>query len=126
MRAMFAVAIALSMAMGGIFMYGSGFSAAVGQDDRAPTISDTLEERASANDSVSFESSARSQDDGSIAGFIISGTSELVRIVSMVALLPVTLRDLGFPQWFAYPIGLGFYILVTMGIAQFAGGRIFR
>lgn len=126
MRAMFAVALAISMAMAGLFMVGSGFNAAVGQEERAPTISDTLEDKANASDAASFSSSARSQDDGSVAGFIISGTSGFVNIVSMVALLPLTLRDMGFPQWFSYPVGLGFYLLVTMGVAQFAGGRIFQ
>lgn len=125
MRAAFALALALSMAMAGLFMAGSGFNAAVGQDGSTPTISGSLEDRGNSS-SVDFSSSARSEDDGSIAGFIISGTSEVVSMFGMVLLMPLTLRQLGFPQWFAYPIGLGFYVLVTLGIAQFAAGRIFR
>jgi hypothetical protein len=125
MRATFALALALSMAMAGLFMTGSGFNAAVGQEERVPTISEELEEKGNGS-SVDFSSSARSEDDGSIAGFIISGTSEVISMFGMVLLMPLTLRQLGFPQWFAFPIGLGFYVLLTVGVAQFASGRIFR
>jgi hypothetical protein len=122
---MFAVAIALSMAMAGLFMAGSGFNAAVGVDGPGVAISDSLEEKANTSD-TSFSSSARSEDDGSIAGFIISGASTVISLVWMVVAIPTTLRNLGFPSWFAYPIGLGVYVLVTIGIAQFASGRLFR
>lgn len=125
MRASFAVALALSLAMAGLFMTGSGFNAAVGADDRAPTISDQLEEKAESGD-TSFSSSARSEDDGSIAGFIISGTQDVVGLIWMVVAMPATLRELGFPEWFAYPLGLGFYVITALGVAQFASGRIFR
>jgi hypothetical protein len=125
MRAMFAVALALSMAMAGLFMVGSGFNDVVGQEDKASTIAGELEDKANTSDTT-FDSSARSEDDGSIAGFIISGTSDVVGIIWMVVAIPATLRNIGFPEWFAYPIGLGFYTLVAIGIAQFASGRLFR
>lgn len=125
MRAMFAVALALSMAMAGLFMVGSGFNMAVGHEERAPTISEELDSKANGS-SVSFDSSARSEDDGSIAGFIISGVTDVVNLVIMVALMPLTLRDLGFPKWFADSVGYGFYVLLSVAVAQFASGRIFR
>ena len=125
MRASFAVAMALSMALAGLFMAGSGFNNAVGQDDRAPTISGALEEKADTNETT-FSSSARTEEEGSIPGFIISATETVVGIVWIVLAMPATLRELGFPRWFAYPIGLGFYVIVTIGVAQFASGRIFQ
>ena len=125
MRAMFAVALALSMAMAGLFMAGSGFNAVVAQEDKASSIAGELEDKANTSD-TSFESSARSEDDGSIAGFIISGTSDVVGLIWMVVAMPATLENIGFPKWFAQPIGLGFYVLVAIGVAQFASGRLFR
>lgn len=125
MRASFVFAIALSMALAGLFMAGSGFNDAMGVDDRGTTISDQLEDRADTND-TSFTSSARTEEEGSIPGFIISATETVVGVVWIVLAMPATLRELGFPRWFAYPLGLGFYVIMTIGVAQFASGRVFR
>lgn len=126
MRAAFAFAIALSLALSALFVVGSGFTAEVGIDEnRASSIGEELEGRTNSSD-TSFNSSARSENEGSVAGFIISGVGDVISIIWLVVALPSTLRELGFPGWFATPIGFGFYAVVSIGIAQMAAGRYFR
>ena len=125
MKTAFTVAIVVSFAVSGMMFAGSGFNNAVGAGDRTGTLSEQFEEEANST-SAGFESSARSEDDGSIAGFIISGTQSVVSIIWMVVLMPTTLQNMGFPTWFAKPIGYAFYMLATVGGAQFAAGRLFR
>jgi hypothetical protein len=125
-RAAFAFAIALSMALSALFIGGSGFTDAVGVDEnRGSTIGEELQDRTNADDTT-FNSSARSENEGSVAGFIISGISDVVDTIWLVIVLPITLRELGFPAWFANPVGFGVYALVSVGIAQAAAGRYFR
>lgn len=129
MRTAFTVAMVVSLAISGLMFAGSGFNQAVGVEDRTSTLGDELEETANESRGTGdggFDSSARSQDDGSITGFIISGTTAVVSVIWMVVLMPVTLQNIGFPVWFATPIGLAFYVFASVGAAQFASGRLFR
>jgi uncharacterized protein (DUF983 family) len=44
----------------------------------------------------------------------------------MVVLLPMTLVDLGFPVWFAVPVGAPATIVASIGVIQFVTGRVLR
>lgn len=77
-------------------------------------------------DRPGFEGSAQSQDEGDIVGFIISGARTVAQFVGFVVLLPWELADLGFPWWFAYPIGLASQVMATLTVAQFASNRRVR
>lgn len=74
----------------------------------------------------SFEGQAGQTDDGDIVGLIVSGLSSVARFAGMVALLPVELRNLGAPWWFAFPIGVTAQAIVGIGIIQFGTGRLFE
>jgi hypothetical protein len=54
-----------------------------------------------------------------LVGFAISGGQFIVSLVGAVALLPVTLTRLGFPNYFAVPAGLVAQTIATIGLFQF-------
>lgn len=64
-----------------------------------------------------------STGDSSIVGLIVNGLTSVVDIAGAVILLPLTLMNLGFPAWFAVPIGTLAELLVGIGIIEFATNR---
>lgn len=58
-----------------------------------------------------------------VTGVALAGGQFAVRLVGAVALLPVTLMRLGFPAYFAVPIGGVAQILAFIGLIQFITGR---
>lgn len=74
----------------------------------------------------SFNGSAKGGSEDNIVGLIISGTQALVSFTVMVGLLPAELMNLGFPKWFAMPVGLATQAIVGIGIVQFATNRVFH
>lgn len=77
------------------------------------------------SDGGSFNGSASAGDAGDtgIVGIIISGIGFIVGFVSMVGLLPLELMNLGFPSYFAIPVGVLAQALVGVGIVEFATNR---
>jgi len=60
-----------------------------------------------------------------VTGIIISGGQFAAQLVAAVALLPLTLMRLGFPGYFAVPVGGIAQIIALIGLIQFIGGREF-
>lgn len=67
-----------------------------------------------------------SAGEGDIVGLVISGAKAVSDFIGMVVLLPIELQRIGFPQWFAYPIGLAAQIFAAIGLVQFATNRELR
>ena len=61
-----------------------------------------------------------------VTGVLISGGQFAVQLVGAVALLPLTLMRLGFPSWFAVPIGGVAQIVAFIGLVQFIGRTEFQ
>lgn len=126
------VIFVLALAVGASMWIGSGIASEFTQTDPADGLSspDRLEDEANdsaVSDDGGFSGSVESSDDeSSIVGLIISGSHAIADIAAFVVLLPLELRNLGFPRWFAYPIGLAVQILGGVGIIQFATNRPFR
>jgi hypothetical protein len=72
------------------------------------------------------EGDASNAGDGDIIGLIIDSGQAVARIAGMVVLLPLELQDLGFPSWFAVPLGLSVQTIVGVGVFQFISGRQWR
>lgn len=71
--------------------------------------------------------SADSSDgEGDIVGLVISGAQDIGGIGGLVMLLPDELMALGFPSWFAVPIGLLAEFIATIGLVQFVTNRVWR
>ena len=106
---------------------GSGFNGIVNADRGAGQATDELQEQGNAskiNDGESIDASRAASDEGSIAGVVLSGGRSALSILGMIALLPVTLQNLGFPLWFVTPVGSVFYVISGLGIIQFISGRV--
>jgi len=58
-----------------------------------------------------------------IVGFVLAGGDFIVELVGAVAVLPVTLTRLGFPNYFAVPVGGVAQIIATIGFFQFVTGN---
>jgi len=58
-----------------------------------------------------------------IVGVAINGGEFVAQLVGAVALLPLTLIRLGFPNYFAVPVGAFTQGIATIGLFQFVTGR---
>lgn len=125
MRTIAPMMAVLALAVAGMMLGMSGFSAAWGapapQTDRAQAeLNNSSADLAPESGPVSGPVSAA---DSSIVGLISSGLTGAVEVGGAVALLPVTLINLGFPAWFSIPLGLVAYIITGLGIIEFATNR---
>ena len=73
-------------------------------------------------DSERFNPDTRGEDN--VVGFIISGFGLVFSYVRLVVLFPIDRRNLGVPQYAAYPVGILLQAVTVIGVAQFASGRI--
>lgn len=86
---------------------------------------DELEEQAP--DEPRLNGSADSSaGEGDVVGLVISGAQGVVDFIALVILLPTELQKLGFPQWFAYPLGRLAQIIAAIGLFQFASNRVLQ
>jgi hypothetical protein len=129
MRTIYPLGAVLALGFVLLLFAGSGFNGIVAGDANTDGLQSELQEKGDqtnvGNDTV-VEGSRETSGDGSIVGIAIGGTQTLVSIVGLVALLPNTLRQLGFPAWFALPIGTVVSLVSAVGIIQFITGRIWR
>ena len=58
-----------------------------------------------------------------VVGFILSTGDTVTNIAAAVILLPFVLANLGFPAYFAFPVGAFAQIVVGIGVFQFITGR---
>ncbi len=64
-----------------------------------------------------------SSGESSLTGIIVDGFSSIFDFAGAVVALPATLMDLGFPGWFAKPVGRIAQLIAGIGGIQFATGR---
>lgn len=128
MRTTFPLAAVLCLGVALVLFSGSGFNAIVSGSQSAGPLGDALGQQAAqspvqeGNISVSRSAS----DEGSVAGLILGASQTIIQTFNLIAFLPITMQRLGFPNWFAVPIGSLVYIVVAVGIAQFVSGRIYQ
>lgn len=129
MRSQFAVYLVLAMAIAGMIFSMSGFNAVIGQDghnsDLSGRVNDSAENSSVNSEGDTFNADARAQG-GTLVGFILTGGSAIMDVLSLVVLLPLELQAMGFPYWFAYPIGVLVEVVVGVGFIQFIVGRVYR
>jgi len=132
MRTTPVIGLVLSIGVAFALLAGSGIGPAVfGVDSGDSEATKTLEElNESADVGGEGEDSGVSADvagdnEPTLVGFAISGGQFIVQTVGAVALLPLTLIRLGFPDYFAYPIGGLAQIIATIGLFQFVRTGVF-
>ena len=109
---------------------GSGIGAAVfGESPGDETTVETLEDISSDadvdqdGDGTGLGADVAGDNEPTLVGLAISSGQFGVQLVAAVALLPLTLVRLGFPNYFAIPVGGVAQIIAFLGLAQFVSGR---
>lgn len=138
MRTITPVLVVLALGVSGMMLGATGFAGAWGTEPpKTDAAQEQVKEQAEDLSPRANESNGDEGDDGPISGPVNSGESSIVGLVvdavssvtslaGAVLLLPVTLINLGFPAWFAVPIGGLAELIVGIGVIQFATGREFR
>jgi len=125
-KSIFGVVLCFGLAFA--LVAGSGLGAAVfgespGDAETSRTLED-IQSEASVDEDAKNDEGGLSADIGTdneptLVGVAISGGQFLTSLVGAVALLPVTLIRLGFPNYFAVPAGGIAQILAFIGLVQF-------
>jgi len=129
MRAKSVLGVVLAFGVAFSVLAGSGIGAAVfgaspGSAQPATTLDDVSGEASVDEDSAGgLAADVAGDNEPTLVGVSISSGQFVVQLVAAVALLPVTLTRLGFPTWFAVPIGGVAQIIAFVGLAQFVSGR---
>jgi len=118
------------LAFGVVFslIAGSGIGAAVfGEDPSGAETSRTLDEISNdssvdPDDGDGLSADVTGDNEPTLVGVAISGGAFAANPVASVALLPVTLMRLGFPAYFAVPVGGVAQIIAFIGLIQFVRG----
>jgi len=118
------------LAFGVVFslIAGSGIGAAVfGEDPSGAETSRTLDEISNESsvdpdDGDGLSADLSGDNEPTLVGVAISGGAFAANLVASVALLPVTLMRLGFPAYFAVPVGGVAQIIAFIGLIQFVRG----
>lgn len=131
MRTITPVLFVLALGTAALIWGMAGAGSIYGQSDpvsgmeSGDAINESKNDSAVGGGNFSGEASA-SEGEGDIVGLIVSGISNVVGFAAMVGLLPWELQRLGFPSYFAFPIGFLAQGLVGIGIVQFATNRDFK
>lgn len=125
MRTQYFIAGAIAMVLAASLFYGSGAAAHFNAgDNNVPGQSDV--DKAGPDNPDKRKIEANPSTGGSMAGLVVGAGGTIKTIITLVAYWPALLQWLGFPGWFAGPVGVAVEILFLVGIAQFIGGRVLR
>lgn len=129
MRSKTVLGVVLAFGVAFALLSGSGIGAAIfGEGPGDAETSRTLDEIGDdAGVDGDGEGSGLSADvagdnEPTLVGVAISGGQFAAQLVGAVALMPVTLMRLGFPAYFAIPIGGVAQIIAFIGLIQFVRG----
>lgn len=128
MRTTWAVALVLAIGVAATMFGASGYAA---QTDADPTeglgpVSDGVGDNADNSSVNTGVDGAASSTDQPLINFILNGGGAILSTAKLVATLPIALVNLGFPAWFAFPVGSVITITTGIGILQFISGRIYQ
>lgn len=126
MRSKSIVGVVLAFGVAFALLSGSGigadiFGASPGEAETTRTIEEAAEDANVDEDADSDGLSAEVAGDSepTLVGVAISGGQFGAQLVGAVALLPVTLMRLGFPSYFAVPVGAVAQVIAFVGFIQF-------
>lgn len=132
MRTIPIVAFVLALGVAFAIISGSGIGASIfgveGQDaGTQDALNDsTNETKLEEEDGGGISGSVLGDNEPTIVGLVLSAGSAVVSVATAVVLLPLVLSNLGFPVYFAAPVGLFAQIVVGIGVFQFVTGRVWE
>jgi hypothetical protein len=102
---------------------GAIFGATPGDADTSRTLDDIANDSSvDPDEGDGLAADVGGDNEPTLVGVAISGGAFAVQLVAAVALLPVTLMELGFPSYFAVPVGGVAQIIAFIGLVQFVRG----
>ena len=121
--------VVLSLGVAFAMLSGAGIGAVFGEDpddhDTTRAI-EALEEDASVEQDAEggggVSADVAGDSEPTLVGLAISAGAFAVQLVVAVGLLPVTLMELGFPYYAAYPLGIIAQSVALIGLFQFVRG----
>ena len=118
--------VVLSFGVAFALLAGAGVGAVFNEDPRGAESTRTLGDIADdasvdREDGDGLAADVGGDNEPTLVGVLISGGQFIVQLVIAVALLPGTLMDLGFPEYFATTIGNVGRIIAFIGLVQFVG-----
>jgi len=118
----FGVAFAL---LSGSGVATSVFGQSADNAETTETLGDVADESSvdSSENESGLSADVTGDNEPTVTGIALAGGQFAVRLVGAVALLPVTLVRLGFPAFFAVPVGAVAQTLAFIGLIQFITGR---
>jgi len=120
--------VVLAFGVAFALLAGSGIGAAVfgenpGDAETARTLediaSDASVDKDDAEGGSGLSADVVGDNEPTLVGVAISGGQFLTTLVASVALLPITLMRLGFPGYFAVPVGGVAQVIAFIGLIQF-------
>jgi hypothetical protein len=125
MRTITPVLLVFAIAAASLMLAGSGFAGAWGAEppQTAAAQSQLNQSAGQANPNDNPISGPVSSGESDIVGLIANGLGSIVDFAGAVILLPITLVQMGFPKWFAYPLGSVAYIIAGVGVIEFGTNR---
>lgn len=129
MRSKSVLGVVLAFGVAFALLAGSGIGAAVfgaspGDADTARTLEDISNDASVDPDSEGggLGADVTGDNEPTLVGVAISGGTFASQLVGAVALLPLTLIRLGFPRYFAVPVGGVAQVIAFIGLVQFIRG----
>lgn len=128
MRTTPVIGIILSLGVAFALLAGSGIGPAVfGENPKDAESRSTLEDIGNQSDvggeagdeSGGVNADVSGDNEPTLVGFALSGGQFIVSAIGAVALFPMTLTRLAFPNWFATPAGFLLQFIATVGLFQF-------
>jgi hypothetical protein len=133
MRSIPIVVFVLSLGVAFAVVTGSGIGTTIfGVGDQDPGTQRALNDSANETrleddgDSGGIAGDVQGDNEPTIVGLVLSAGQTVISIATAVVLLPVTLSRLGFPVYFAAPVGLFAQMVVGIGVFQFIVGRVWE
>jgi hypothetical protein len=135
MRTSWGVAVVMSIAVASLMFTGSGYGEAFSNNptDGLGGVGSEVNEQAdesaveqTGDDGGGPLAGALGSTDNPLISFILSGGGAILSTIRLVVSLPTVLIGLGFPGWFALPVGAFVSIATSIGIIQFITGRVYR
>lgn len=126
MNTTYPVAVMLALGIVASMWALSGMGAVYSQGSPQLEGVDNIQEEANDSAAHGIGGSASNADDGDIVGLILSALPNIVNLAGLVTMAPSWLASIGFPYWFARPIGWLFNIIVGVGVTQWAANRYWQ
>ena len=125
MRTIAAVMVVLAVGTSGAMLGMSGFADVWGAEPpQTSAAQEELENQSGVlNPNEGPIEGPVSSSESSIVGLITSGIGSITDLAGAVILLPITLMNLGFPAWFAIPLGTLAEVIVGIGLIEWATQR---